>query len=212
MEKEEILNYIEQRIDLVRANKVTDKLNYSNGLLFHAIPNADLAPIDWSNTEQVDNVSKAFSKCIKDDISFSEIADGQIGTNKTAFTIVFNKGILETFLPRIVKQTPINFPPKIRYVQVENVVSQCSSFIDSLIDLENNIYSKKTTFTVFITLIGIKGVVFNATERDYTTTVTFPENTLTFQINNPIVMSKEDAKEAIEEAMHKTLYEFEPVA
>jgi hypothetical protein len=211
LEKKEILNYIEQRIDLVISNKVTDKLNYTNGILFHAIPNTDLTTLDWSNKEQVERISNAFSNCIKDDISFSKINEGQIGTNASAYTIVFNKGIIETFLSRIVKQTPVNFPPKIRYVQVENVVSQCSNFIDSLISIENSISSQKTTFTVFITLIGIKGVVFNATERDYTTTVTFPNNTLTFQINNPIVMSKEDAKEAIEEAMHKTLYEYEPI-
>ncbi len=212
--KEEIKNYLVKRIDLVRKNEVTDKLNYLNGILFHSVPD-DLfksPPVDWKNEKQVTLLKKAFSKFSENELSFDAIPDGQIGLNETVYSIVFDNGIIETFSPRIVRQTPINFPPKIRYIQVEAVVSQFMNYLSSLVDISENCYPVKSSYTIFVTLIGIKGVVFNATEKDYTTTKTFPRTTLTFQINKSTDKDKVTIQKSIEEAIHNTLSEFEPVA
>ncbi|MBL4594157.1 MAG: hypothetical protein JKX68_10125 [Flavobacteriales bacterium] len=48
----------------------------------------------------------------------------------------------------------------------------------------------------------------NASDRDYTTTIPLPNETLTFQINEEKLFIKDD----VEEAIHKKLAEFEPIA
>lgn len=207
LEQEELKKHLTDRFNLVLKNEVTNKINYSNGILFHAIPDVlyEKSPINWSD-ENLIKVS--LSKLIKSEIEFEEIEKGHIGVSKNDYIILNENGTIEAFLQRIVKQTPINFPPKIRYVQVENIISNFTEFINGLTELMQTCYSGDSPFTVYITLIGVNGVVFNSTDRDYTTTIPFPDETLTFQINEDKLFIKDD----IEEAIHKKLYEFEPIA
>jgi len=209
MNNEEKNIYIKSRLDLVSNNDVTDQLNYSNGILFHAVPD-EVTATDLSNKDLIDRINKSLIDWAKNDVIFEKIKDGQIGLSSSNYSLLFTNGIIECFIPRIVKQTPINFPPKIRYIQVENVIDYSMDFINSLIDLtEKELYNKSCT--IYITLNGIKGVVFNDTEKDYTTTKAYPKENLTFQINHPGDKNKEQIKESIEDAMDKTLFQYEPV-
>ena len=211
VEKDELNIYLKQRIDSVIKKEVTDKLDYLNGLLFHAVPdNMNKITVDWSNENQVNNVKSALTKFSKSDITFNQSTDGQIGLNEKEYSLFLDNSIIETLSTRIVRQTPINFPPKIRYVQVEDVISKFMNYIEFLIDLSNS-YSNIPSFTIYVSLVGIKGVVFNYTEKDYTTTIKYPDDTLTFQISNPIEKDKSEVQKSIEEAIHKTLVQFEPV-
>jgi hypothetical protein len=203
-----VKNYLTNRIELFLDKEVTDQLIYSNGILFHAIPNEEVS-MNWNQDMDVTNAIECYSL---GDIQYLTNDDNRIGISDNSYTELTKEGNIEVFIPRVVKQTPINFPPKIRYVQVEQVIKTFTNFIKALKTLIEDNSDIEESFTVYITLIGIKGVVFNATEREYTTTLKFPDDTLAFQINNPIVKSEEDLRESVEEAIHKTLYEFEPIA
>jgi hypothetical protein len=206
-----ILQYIQNRINLVKTKQVTNAINYSNGILFHAIPTNFSDKNKNITTDEAKNVFKHLAFSGKDS-EVREVVNGKIELNNASYNLLLDNEIIESFILGIVKQTPINFPPKIRYVQVESVITHCSGFIDGILKLSKHHYSNKISFTIMITLLGIKDVVFNATDRDYTTTINFPKESLTFQINIPNNKGKEELQESIEEALHKTLYEYDPIA
>lgn len=213
MNKEELNKYLLERIELTLNNEVTDALSYTNGILFHGVPSSlsESDPINWASEDEMMVVKNAITKYTANELIFKQINDGLIGTSEKEYTLLFNNGIIETFSTRAVRQTPINFPPKIRYVQVEAIIENAMKFIEYLMDLSRNFYDEKISFDMYISLIGIKGVVFNVTEKDYTTTVKFPDDTLTFQINSLNNREKEDIQESIKDAFDKTLFQFEPV-
>ena len=213
MKKEELNKYLLERIELAMNKEVTDALSYTNGILFHGVPSSlsESDHINWASEDKMLVVKNAITKYTANELIFNQTNDGLIGVSEKEYTLLFNNGIIEAFSTRVVRQTPINFPPKIRYVQVEAVVENTMKFIEYLMELSENVSAGKVSFDMYISLIGIKGVVFNVTEKDYTTTVNFPDDTLMFQINDINGRKKEDILESIKDSFDKTLFQFEPV-
>ena len=87
MNKEESINYLQERIDLVLNNEVTGAFKYLNGILFHGVPNMLLesSSIDWNNEDEVLVVKNAITKYSANEVSFDITNNGQIGTNEKEY-------------------------------------------------------------------------------------------------------------------------------
>ncbi len=194
-------------------NQIVESLKNNDGILFHSIPSKLLAkkPIDWNIRDQSNCPKIAFRKFSDSQIQYKSIEYGFIGNTDEEYTIWFDDGIIETFSSPIIHQTEIPNAPIVDYIQVDMIIKHTRDFINAVYQTYEKCYKYFEPFTLFISLVNVQGVFYNARERNYTTTLPCRENLFTIAI---VIFSGQGKVEFWHEVLneiHSSIMQLNPV-
>ena len=183
MNIEQMNDFIAERINLIKDNKIKEKLPNQNGLLIHIIPEKLIEEnlIDWSK-ERHQNILKndAFKRLSGINTNYEDLGNRILGYSPDKkYFICFQNGIVETYkIP--LKRSKISNQNH-EFINVDNIFFQVLKTMEAAKITHQKILKPMPTYYIFITFLGIKNTYLYSFDNKYISAKPFPDKHTTFE-------------------------------
>ncbi len=177
MTEDQMIQFIDQRIDLISSGKIHEKIPQTNGVLVHIIPEDQkgCSPIDWNNAQSKhqQTIKHAFRRFSDLKSKYIELPDGILSVNPDReYYFCSHIGIVETYI------SPISIDnlrlKNLTQLKIDNIFYQIRNTLDAAKIIHNRIYNSNSSYKIYVTLLGIGGTIVYSIDKGYTLTEGFP--------------------------------------
>lgn len=166
MTKEEINEFILDRIHAVEKHETDINLSNSDGILLHLIPKniSTDNPADFHDNKILNKTKSTFRKFSNLDTSYKIVDKDLLGyTPDKMYYKCSGNGIIESFRSGIIRKDM----PMLPYIVAEDFILEINKFLEAASEIHKTIYSSNPPYYFFVTLIGIKNQIVTSFVRNY---------------------------------------------
>ena len=162
-----MVEFIKQRIDIVRTTPIVAEMKNPKGVLIHFVPN-DLEyfkQFDLSDKDIQTKIKMSLRHFTTTESTYNVIDEGLlIATGDYAYKLCFKNGVIEFFRNNLETQNILN--PNLHHIKIDNVFLIANSFLKGALELHGKHFKTPEPFHLYITLVNVQGcLIYSLTDR-----------------------------------------------